>query len=196
MVGSPTEPQGLMPQWFSVPWDLLGSRDIWEMRKEKTLALQHCSQWSGRPYSLMCNQAMDIQSCMATLIQFEEEDILEIPLLESGHDVPTISQHPKKKLCSLISLKWLLHALLHVMRSLPSLWMWLGQGRQQQSPKEYECAFYHHWDLDWHYQGPHHLNLRMTKYWWGFPILKMTSSPWPQLGPWTSSFIGINVQVI
>ena len=77
---------------FLPPWNLKGSWDICEMRKEKILALtkalQSYSEWSGGSYSMMCSTARSLLGCMANLIQFEEEDILEIPLLESTDDLP------------------------------------------------------------------------------------------------------------
>ena len=40
---------------------------------------------------MMCSATMDLQGCMANLMWFQEEDILEIPLLEPAYDLPIAS---------------------------------------------------------------------------------------------------------
>ena len=104
LVGPFTQPQCPTPLHhndFLLPGDLKGSWDIWEMRKEKTLALakalQSYSEWSGGPYSMMCGAARDLQGCMANLMWFEEGDILEIPLLEPTDDLPIASPTPEEE---------------------------------------------------------------------------------------------------
>ena len=80
---------------FLPPGGLQGLWDIWETRKENTLALakalQSCCKWSGWPYNMMCRVTQDLQRCMGDLMQFGEEDILEIPLLEPADDMPIAS---------------------------------------------------------------------------------------------------------
>ena len=49
------------------------------------------SKWSGGPYSMLCGAARDLQRCMTNLMWFEEEDILEIPLLEPADNLPIAS---------------------------------------------------------------------------------------------------------
>ena len=60
-----------------------GMHDIWEARKEQTLALamalQCCTEQAGGPSIMMCSVDRDLQRCMALLVEFKEEDVLEIP---------------------------------------------------------------------------------------------------------------------
>ena len=94
MLGSTPSLSALCCNDFLLPGDLKGSQDIWEIRKEKHLALakalQTCSEQSGWPYSVMCSAARDFQGCMVDLMQFEEEDILDIQLLEPTDDLPPV----------------------------------------------------------------------------------------------------------
>ena len=95
MVGSSPSLSTLHCNDFLLPGDLKGSQNIHEMRKEKTLALakgpQSCSEWSGGPYSMMCGTVRDLQGCMTNLMQFEEENIWEIPLLKPADDLSIAS---------------------------------------------------------------------------------------------------------
>ena len=100
-------PLSLKALWygdFLPPGDLQGFRDTWEMRKGKTLALakalQCCCEWSSGPCRMMCGTARDLQSCMVDLMQFGEEDVLEIPLLESRYDMPTTSSNTQRRGCT------------------------------------------------------------------------------------------------
>ena len=46
---------------------------------------------------MTCSVARDVQRCMANFMQFGEEDILEIPLLEPVDDVPVASLTPAEE---------------------------------------------------------------------------------------------------
>ena len=95
MVGSSLSLSTLFHNDFLPPGDLKGSWDIQEIRKEKTLALARALQsyfkQSGGLYSIMYSTARDLQGGMANLVQFEQDDILEILLLEPTDDLPIVS---------------------------------------------------------------------------------------------------------
>ena len=46
---------------------------------------------------MMCGTARDLQGCTANLLLFEEENILEIPLLEPTNDLSIVSLTPEEK---------------------------------------------------------------------------------------------------
>ena len=46
---------------------------------------------------MMYGTARDLQGCMVDMMQFEEEDVLEMPLLESGGDLPTMFPTSKEE---------------------------------------------------------------------------------------------------
>ena len=46
---------------------------------------------------MMCSAARDLQGCMANLMWFVEEDILDIPLLEPADDCPLVSLTPEEE---------------------------------------------------------------------------------------------------
>ena len=79
-----------------------GMQDIWEARKEQTLALamalQCCTEQAGGPSIMMCSVDRDLQRCMALLVEFKEEDVLEIPPLKplyaDSTASPTHSEEP------------------------------------------------------------------------------------------------------
>ena len=45
----------------------------------------------------MCGAARDLQGCVANLMWFMEEDILDIPLLEPADDLPLVSLIPEEE---------------------------------------------------------------------------------------------------
>ena len=73
-------------------------QDVWEARKEQTLALakalQCCIEWAGGPHIVMCSVARDLQRCMAHLMEFKEEDVLEISSLKPMYGDSTASPTP------------------------------------------------------------------------------------------------------
>ena len=153
---------------FLPPRDLQGSKDIWETRKEKTLALakvlQSCYKQSGVPYSMMCQRtARDHERCMANLMHFWEEDVLEIPLLDPADDMPVASPTPLKEATLLDEPQEA-----QVTATYPVTCKELApkpesatrQGRQQQNPMVCRCTCCHCQDSDCHYQGPNHLFLK------------------------------------
>ena len=74
-----------------------GTRDIWQVRREQTVALakglQCCAEWSGAP-GIMCGTVWDLQRCLVPLVPLDEEDIWEAFLLMSVGDEPVASLTP------------------------------------------------------------------------------------------------------
>ena len=68
----------------------MGSQDIWETRKDKTLtlvmALQDCTQCSGGSYHEMFSAARDLHEYLTYLMRLAGEDVLETMLLEPEDD--------------------------------------------------------------------------------------------------------------
>ena len=54
-------------------------------------AIQCCAEQAGGPCIMMCGMSQDLQVCMANLMEFREENVLKIPLLDSMDNVPIAS---------------------------------------------------------------------------------------------------------
>ena len=84
---------------FLLPGSLMGSWDIWEMCKERTLALvkalQSYTQQSGGPYHVMCSIAGGHQACMTNLMWFREENVLDAMLFEPLDNGQLVSSNPR-----------------------------------------------------------------------------------------------------
>ena len=111
--------QNVKMDWWNAPpsqsglrqWDFIlegkvqGTRDIWEVRKEQTVALakalQCCAEQLGSPPSTMCGEVQDLWRCLLPLIQLDEEDILEASLLKSVEDEPVASLTPTEEVLPL-----------------------------------------------------------------------------------------------
>ena len=82
---APCSLPGLCLQDFLPCNDSPSTRDFWEKRKEETLglawALQHCAGGWGHLPRVLCDAAWNIQRCIASLMDLEADEIVEMSLL-------------------------------------------------------------------------------------------------------------------
>ena len=98
-----------VPPWFSGlhHYDFMlianasNRKDFWVIRWEKTLALawalQACAEESGAPAAILCDTAWELQRCMAPLMTFNGDDIVEASLLKPTGEEQGTSPTLKEK---------------------------------------------------------------------------------------------------
>ena len=81
--------------------DFPSTRDFWLPDKKKTLALvqalQHCAERLGMPPRVLCNEAWNLQRCMAPLMHLEGDEMVEALLLGSTNNGPRMSPTPEEE---------------------------------------------------------------------------------------------------
>ena len=89
----PPSCHGLCTHDFLPHADASGQRDIWIVKKEKTLALsqvlQCCVERLEVPTGVLCNAIWELQKCITTLMSLNGDDIVEVSLLETTGDKPS-----------------------------------------------------------------------------------------------------------